>query len=147
VVRVPGQTDSPGNGAHGNRARKLYRSEDDDVAVQWPAPLRGRVQVIDPEPLSAGQASWACLPRQAFGVDPLACPRCSTEMRIVPVITTPAVIDQVLRHVRKTGKDNLWGPGPLRRRRSRRTYAIRGSAGTGRGGDGLFHEGRTGLPE
>ena len=86
-------------GAYANRARKLYRSEDEDV----------RVQVIDPEPLSAGQASWARLLRRVFEVDPLSCPRCGAEMVIMSVITTPAVIDQILRHVRKTGKDDLWG--------------------------------------
>ena len=86
-------------GAYANRARKLYRSEDEDV----------RVQVIDPEPLSAGQASWARLLRRVFEVDPLSCPRCGAEMGIMSVITTPAVIDQILRHVRKTGKDDLWG--------------------------------------
>jgi hypothetical protein len=86
-------------GAYANRARKLYRSEDGEVCVQG----------VDPEPVSASQASWARLLRQVFEVDPLACPRCGTEMVIVSVITTPAVIDQILRHVRTTGKDDLWG--------------------------------------
>jgi len=86
-------------GAYANRARKLYRSEDGDVGVQ----------VIDREALPAGQASWARLLRQVFEVDPLACPRCSTPMRIVSVITTPSVIDAILGHMRKTGKDDLWG--------------------------------------
>jgi hypothetical protein len=86
-------------GAYANRSRKLYRAEDGEV----------RVQVVDPEPVSASQASWARLLRQVFEVDPLACPRCSAEMRIVSMITTPAVIDQILRHVRTTGKDDLWG--------------------------------------
>ena len=65
--------------------------------------------MIDPQPRPAGQASWARLLRQVFEVDLMVCPRCSTPMRIVSVITTPAVIDAILRHVRKTGKDDLWG--------------------------------------
>ncbi len=69
-------------GAYANRARKLYRSEDEDVCVQ----------VVDPEPLPAGQASWARLLRRVFEVDPLSCPRCGSEMVIVSVITTPAVM-------------------------------------------------------
>ena len=44
-----------------------------------------------------------------FEVDPLVCPRCSAEMRVVSVITTPVVIDVILRHLRKTAKDDLWG--------------------------------------
>jgi hypothetical protein len=94
-------------------------------------------QVIDPQPLSAGQASGARLLRRFFDVDPLSCPKRGSEMVIVSVITTPCVIDEVLRHVRKTGKDDLWGPGPS------------GGVGlpsvaapeTGRTGDGLLDEG------
>ena len=37
------------------------------------------------------------------------CPRCGTEMQIVSVITSHPVIDRILRHVQKTGKDDLWG--------------------------------------
>lgn len=86
-------------GAYSNRSRKLYRSEDGEVCVQG----------VDPEPVSASQASWARLLRQVFEVDPLSCPRCSAQMRIVSVITTQTVIDRILRHVRKTGKDDIWG--------------------------------------
>ena len=105
VRRVTNQVPAPKEhmvryyGACANRARKLYRSEDGEE----------RVQGVDLEPASASQASWARLLRQVFEVDPLACPRCSAEMRIVSVITTPAAIDQILRHVRTTGKDDLWG--------------------------------------
>ena len=67
------------------------------------------VRVVDPEPVSKSQANWARLLRQVFEVDPLACPRCSAEMRIVSVITKHIVIDRILRHVRKTGKGDLWG--------------------------------------
>ncbi len=86
-------------GAYSNRARPLYRSEDGEVCVQG----------VDPEPASASQANWARLLRQVFEVDPLACPRCGSETLIVSVITTPAVIDAILRHMGKTGKDDLWG--------------------------------------
>jgi hypothetical protein len=30
-------------------------------------------------------------------------------MKVVSVITTPAVIDRILRHLRKSAKDDLWG--------------------------------------
>ena len=86
-------------GAYSNRARRLYRPEEAE------APDRG----VERERLPASRASWARLLRMVFEVDPLACPRCSAEMRVVSVITTPAVIDGILRHLRKTGKDDLWG--------------------------------------
>ena len=80
-------------GAYSNRARELFRSEDGEV----------RVQGVGPEPASASQASWARLLRQVFEVDPVSCP----QLRIVSVITSHPVIDRILRHVRKTGKDDL----------------------------------------
>ena len=79
--------------------RRLYRPEEAE------APDRG----VERERLPASRASWARLLRMVFEVDPLVCVRCGAEMKIVSVITTPAVIDGILRHQRKTGKDDLWG--------------------------------------
>ena len=39
---------------------------------------------------------------QSFEVDPMACPRCGKEMRIVAFITEPKVIDRILEHLRRT---------------------------------------------
>jgi hypothetical protein len=36
--------------------------------------------------------------RRIYEVDPLACPRCAAPMRIVAVITDPAVITRILVH-------------------------------------------------
>ena len=106
-------------GAYSNRARRLYRPEEAE------APDRG----VERELLPKSRANWARLLRMVFEVDPLICPRCSAEMKVVSVITTPAdrrlhwsllprqsrggrrrvVIDVILRHLRKTAKDDLWG--------------------------------------
>ena len=53
-------------------------------------------------PLSLPEARrrWAELLRRIFEVDPLRCPRCGHEMRIVAFITQPRVIDQILTHLR-----------------------------------------------
>jgi hypothetical protein len=85
-------------GAYSNRARRIYRGEGG-------APVR----TVESEPLPKSRASWARLLRMVFEVDPLACPRCSAPMRIVSVITSPSVIDEILRHLRRTGKDDLHG--------------------------------------
>ncbi len=87
-------------GAYSNRLRKSSRAEDGEVTVR-PVEDGGR------QPKS--RASWARLLKMVFVVDPLTCPRCGSEMVIVSVITTPVVIDRILRHVRNTGKDDLWG--------------------------------------
>jgi len=38
-------------------------------------------------------------------VDPLLCPRCGTEMKVIRVIVQPKVIDKILAHIRETGAD------------------------------------------
>jgi hypothetical protein len=50
-------------------------------------------------PLSEARLWWAELLRRIFEVDPLRCPRCAGEMRIVAFITERAVIDRILAHL------------------------------------------------
>jgi hypothetical protein len=52
------------------------------------------VVCVDPEPavLSEAGKRWAELLRRIFEVDPLACPRCGQEMRMVAFITEPKTI-------------------------------------------------------
>jgi hypothetical protein len=59
---------------------------------------------VDPEPkvLSEAALRWAELLRRIFEVDPLACPRCGEQMRIVAFITQPKTIDRILEHLRRT---------------------------------------------
>jgi hypothetical protein len=46
-------------------------------------------------------------------IDPLLCPKCGTEMKVVSVITEPAVIDRILKHLARTGGgDPFEGRGP-----------------------------------
>ena len=43
-------------------------------------------------------------------VDPLACPRCGGEMRVIALIQEPKVIDKILGHLRQEGLDARAGP-------------------------------------
>lgn len=46
-------------------------------------------------------------------VDPLLCPMCRTEMKVVSVITEPATIDRILKHIARTGgRDPFAERGP-----------------------------------
>lgn len=57
--------------------------------------------------------SWAHLLHKIFEIDPLLCPKCGTAMKVVSVITEPAVIDRILRHLAGTGGgDPFEGRGP-----------------------------------
>ena len=53
---------------------------------------------------------WAELIRRVYEVDPLVCPRCGGEMRVVGFITQPALIKRILDHLRK--REKLSRPPP-----------------------------------
>ena len=63
----------------------------------------------------AARYRWAELLRRIVEVDPLACPRCRSPMRIVAVLTDPAVIARILAHRART-RERTRSPPPLRRR-------------------------------
>jgi hypothetical protein len=46
--------------------------------------------------------TWAALIKAVFEVDPLKCPKCGGEMKIVGFIEEEIVIEKILRHC------NLW---------------------------------------
>ena len=50
-------------------------------------------------------AKWRELIKKVWEADPLICPRCSKEMRIVALIDQAAVIERILRHL------GLWEQG------------------------------------
>jgi hypothetical protein len=62
----------------------------------------------DAAPQSADRVAlrrrWVEMMRRLYEVDPLVCPRCGGEMRVVGVITQPAVIRRILDHLRKREK-------------------------------------------
>ena len=44
------------------------------------------------------RSTWAKLIAQVYELNPLVCPRCHSEMRIVAVITEPQEVCKILRH-------------------------------------------------
>jgi hypothetical protein len=48
--------------------------------------------------------------KRVYEVDPLVCPRCHGEMRIVAFIVDAAVIDKILRHLFAKGDHRVRGP-------------------------------------
>ena len=91
----PGQVLTRYYGWYANRTRGMRRRTAGAAAVP-------PVEVAAPVPLPLREARrrWAELLRRIFEVDPLACPRCGAEMRIVAFLTAPAVIDRILTHLR-----------------------------------------------
>jgi hypothetical protein len=96
-------------GAYANRCRSRYRDGDGKVTSR---PTSSE----DPDPLPKSRASWARLLRMVFEVDPLTCRKCGAQMKVISVITDHALIDKLLRHVRKrkagesAGEDDTYDP-------------------------------------
>ena len=48
--------------------------------------------------------AWARLIRKVYDADPLTCSRCHSPMKIIAVVTDPAQVLKILRHLVKTAK-------------------------------------------
>ena len=58
-----------------------------------------------PPPAKLPVRKWRDPIKQAWHTDPLQCPKCQKQMRLIAVIDQPAVVEKILRHL------NLWcGP-------------------------------------
>jgi hypothetical protein len=55
-------------------------------------------------PEASCRSAWAKLIAKVYEVDPLVCPRCSSRMRVLAVITAPAEVNKILRHLVKIGR-------------------------------------------
>jgi len=54
--------------------------------------------------------SWAQLIRRIYEVDPLLCPSCGSEMKVIAFIIDHAVVDKILRHLEPTWTEQSRGP-------------------------------------
>jgi hypothetical protein len=79
----------------GWKAERLQVSESLQLYVEESA-----YSVSDKE----GRSTWAKLIAQVYEVDPMICPRCSAQMRVLAVITEPQEIRKILRHLVKIGR-------------------------------------------
>ena len=55
--------------------------------------------------------SWAKLIKRIYEVDPLVCPSCGSEMKVIAFITEHAVVDKILRHLKRREEEGK-GRGP-----------------------------------
>jgi hypothetical protein len=49
------------------------------------------------------RAAWARLIKKVYEADPLSCPRCHKPMKVIAVVTDPAQVLKILRHLIKKG--------------------------------------------
>ena len=73
-----------------------------------PRPAHGKV--LEPSASRRGTQTWAMLIKRVYEIDPLACPECGGQMKVVAFIEPPQgdVIEKILRHC------GLWCPSSPR---------------------------------
>ena len=85
------------------RARRLK-------ALEGEGPAAGEAPRATPaepgSPTARRRSSWARLLKKVFEVDPLLCPRCRVEMKVVAWITDTEAIDTILSHRRRAGLES-----------------------------------------
>lgn len=71
------------------------------------------VEDLGYEPLSDGdeeatvdarKRAWARLLAKVYEVDPLVCPKCGAEMKVIAIIEDPDELGRILRHLVKMGR-------------------------------------------
>ena len=84
------------------------RGQRDKYAAEEAKAAGKAVEVIDVsehQPRRIPSAKWRELIKRVWESDPLLCPKCHNEMRIVSLIDDPEVIERILRHL------GLWEQG------------------------------------
>jgi hypothetical protein len=95
------------NVSRGKR-RKAGREHEKTVgAVSGPPSITARAEARD---VRALRRSWAQLIKRIYEVDPLLCPSCGSEMKVIAFITEPAVVDAILRHLERKESQEARGP-------------------------------------
>jgi hypothetical protein len=104
-------------GWYSNKARGMRRkAAEAALAAQQAAAAAAGQPSPTAAPLAAvpvrsrSSPTWAMLIKRIFEVDPLACPQCGSEMRVVAFLEPPQgdVIEKILRHC------GLWNPSAPR---------------------------------
>jgi hypothetical protein len=54
--------------------------------------------------------SWAQLIKRIYEIDPLVCPTCGSEMKVIAFITEHDVVDAILRHLKRKEAREARGP-------------------------------------
>ena len=67
---------------------------------------------ISPQKRAALRKRWAHLIRRVYLTDPLVCPDCGGELRVIAFITEPKVIRKILRHLQNRKDASRAPPTP-----------------------------------
>ena len=95
------------NVSRGKRRKAEAENGEVGSAGAGPASRAARAEARD---ASALRRSWAQLIKRIYEVDPLVCPTCGSEMKVIAFITEHDVVDAILRHLAKAEARSPRGP-------------------------------------
>jgi len=88
--------------------RRKAESEGGEVGGAAPDSCSAGAEARDARAL---RRSWAQLIKRIYEVDPLVCPSCGSEMKVIAFITEHDVVDEILRHLKRRDEEGR-GRGP-----------------------------------
>ena len=91
-------------GVYSNAARGKHKKAAAPAEPSAPDEAPEVAAIPDGPHRAALRRRWAELIRRVYEVDPLVCPRCGGEARVVGFITQPVVIKRILAHLRQREK-------------------------------------------
>jgi len=91
------------NAARGKRRKLDQPAEAEDSAAADPTPSE----------VSNLKRCWAELLRRVYEVDPLLCPKCGSQIKVIAFITEPQVIRRIVDCLEKKGRTQRPPPVPV----------------------------------
>ncbi len=85
-------------GSYSNKSRGLR------IKAQEKFRANDTISSVTPPPKRACSKKWAELLKLIYEINPLRCPKCQHEMRIVAIVNDPLVVEKILKHL------DLWRP-------------------------------------
>jgi hypothetical protein len=96
------------NASRGKRRKAEAKSVEVGVTDTGLATPAARAEARDAR---AMRRSWAKLIKRIYEIDPLVCPKCGSEMKVVAFIIDHVVVDKILRHLTRREEEGR-GRGP-----------------------------------
>jgi hypothetical protein len=97
-------------GAYSNASRGRRRRQLEAGAKSGEAPGQVDCQPRNLPDERRLRRRWSELIKRVYEVDPLVCPSCGSEMRVVAFILDHEVVDAILRYLERTGRHPERGP-------------------------------------
>jgi hypothetical protein len=95
------------NASRGKRRKMAAENGDAETVGAGPGSRAARTESSNAR---ARRRSWAQLIKRIYEVDPLVCPTCGSEMKVIAFISEHDVIDAILRHLERKGAQEARGP-------------------------------------